>query len=163
MPDKGGGKKTPRFQISKAPPGIAEGRLCCFTVVIRPTLTRRVLRLALRAQSLCSCVQFCFLQNCPTQKAAPFPISKAPPGIAEGRLCCFNVGSGLRSHAQIRSIIGDEALNFRVRNGAGCTRLSMEANKVLVRARIFWDGGGGFGLSRALVQDLCMEGRNPLH
>ena len=41
-----------------------------------------------------------------------------------------NVGFGLRSHTYVCSIIGDEALNCRVRNGAGCTRLSMEANKV---------------------------------
>ena len=29
---------------------------------------------------------------------------------------------------KLRSIIGEEALNFRVRNGFGCTRFSLAAN-----------------------------------
>ena len=38
-----------------------------------------------------------------------------------------NLGIGLLSHVKMRSIMGDEALNFRVRNGIGCTRFSMDA------------------------------------
>ena len=39
-----------------------------------------------------------------------------------------NLGVDLLSHARIHSIMGDEALNYRVRNGVGCTRLSLDTN-----------------------------------
>ena len=39
------------------------------------------------------------------------------------------LGVDLLSHARVRSIMGDEALNYRVRNGVGCTRLSMDAKE----------------------------------
>ena len=41
-----------------------------------------------------------------------------------------NLGIGLLSHVKMRSIMGDEALNFRVRNGIGCTRFSMDAKEI---------------------------------
>ncbi len=40
-----------------------------------------------------------------------------------------NLGVDLLSHARIRSIMGDEALNYRVRNGVGCTRLSLDTKE----------------------------------
>ena len=40
-----------------------------------------------------------------------------------------NLGVDLLSHARIRSIMGDEALNYRVRNGVGCTRLSFDTKE----------------------------------
>ena len=36
----------------------------------------------------------------------------------------------LLSHVKVRSIMGDEALNFRVRNGIGCTRFSMDTKEI---------------------------------
>ena len=42
----------------------------------------------------------------------------------------FNLGSGLLSHTFICSIIGDKGLNFRVRNGTGCTPLSMATKEI---------------------------------
>ena len=41
-----------------------------------------------------------------------------------------NLGIGLLSHVKMRSIMGDEALNFRVRNGIGCTRFSMDTKEM---------------------------------
>ena len=41
-----------------------------------------------------------------------------------------NLGIGLLSHVKMRSIMGDEALNFRVRNGIGCTRFSMDTKEI---------------------------------
>ena len=41
-----------------------------------------------------------------------------------------NLGIGLLSHVKVRSIMGDEALNFRVRNGIGCTRFSMDTKEI---------------------------------
>ena len=38
-------------------------------------------------------------------------------------------GSGLLSHMTLCSIIGEEELNYRVRNGIGCTLFSMAAKK----------------------------------
>ena len=40
------------------------------------------------------------------------------------------LGIGLLSHVKVRSIMGDEALNFRVRNGIGCTRFSMDTKEI---------------------------------
>ena|GEM_PF-6065915 len=39
------------------------------------------------------------------------------------------LGGGLLSHMKICSIIGDKELNFRVRNGIGCTLFSMATKK----------------------------------
>ena len=41
-----------------------------------------------------------------------------------------NLGSDLLSHIFVCSIIGDKGLNFRVRNGTGCTPLSMAAKEI---------------------------------
>ena len=42
-----------------------------------------------------------------------------------------NSGVGLLSHIKdVCSIISDEELNFRVRNGIGCTLFSMAAKKI---------------------------------
>ncbi len=46
------------------------------------------------------------------------------------RGCGIYLGVDLLSHANIRSIMGDEALNFRVRNGFGCTRLSLDTKEI---------------------------------
>ena len=54
---------------------------------------------------------------------------QSAPGIISWGAFVINVGAGLRSHTRICSIIGDEGLNFRVRNGAGCAPFSMDANK----------------------------------
>ena len=51
---------------------------------------------------------------------------KAP----QGSLSKDNLGIGLLSHVKMRSIMGDEALNFRVRNGIGCTRFSMDTKEI---------------------------------
>ena len=40
-----------------------------------------------------------------------------------------NLGNDLLSHMKICSIIGEQELNFRVRNGIGCTLLSMVTKK----------------------------------
>ena len=40
------------------------------------------------------------------------------------------VDSGLLSHMTLCSIIGDGELNFRVRNGIGCTLSSMAINEI---------------------------------
>ena len=39
-------------------------------------------------------------------------------------------GSGLLSHMTLCSIIGDGELNFRVRNGVGCTLSSMATKEI---------------------------------
>ena len=64
-------------------------------------------------------------------------LSQLPKGVNTERLlrvkepfCTENLGIGLLSHARIRSIMGDEALNFRVRNGFGCTRFSMDTKEI---------------------------------
>ena len=41
-----------------------------------------------------------------------------------------DVVSGLLSHMTLCSIIGDGELNFRVRNGIGCTLSSMAINEI---------------------------------
>ena len=64
-------------------------------------------------------------------------LSQLPKGVNTERLllmkepfCKEDLGIGLLSHARIRSIMGDEALNFRVRNGIGCTRFSMDTKEI---------------------------------
>ena len=52
-----------------------------------------------------------------------------PPGPHDLGGWKKNLGVDLLSHARVRSIMGDEALNYRVRNGVGCTRLSMDAKE----------------------------------
>ena len=54
--------------------------------------------------------------------------SKKPLQILQGLK--KNAGIGLLSHVKMRSIMGDEALNFRVRNGIGCTRFSMDTKEI---------------------------------
>ena len=56
--------------------------------------------------------------------------SRKSPG-AERALRGFmnNLGNYLLSHMKICSIIGEKELNFRVRNGIGCTLLSMVTKK----------------------------------
>ena len=58
------------------------------------------------------------------------PRSRKSPG-AERALRGFmkNLGNYLLSHMKICSIIGEKELNFRVRNGIGCTLLSMVTKK----------------------------------
>ena len=56
------------------------------------------------------------------KKAGPFAL-----GAAKGPATIF--GSGLLSHMTLCSIIGEEELNYRVRNGIGCTLFSMAAKK----------------------------------
>ncbi len=41
-----------------------------------------------------------------------------------------NLGNYLLSHMKICSIIGEKELNFRVRNGIGCTRFSMDTKEI---------------------------------
>ena len=41
-----------------------------------------------------------------------------------------NLGIVLLSHVLMRCIMGDEALYFRVRNGIGCTRFSMDTKEI---------------------------------
>lgn len=58
---------------------------------------------------------------------APCVLKKKSPGV------------GLLSHELPRSIIGDGGLNFRVRNGIGCTPSSMDARTdSLVTVREGW-------------------------
>ena len=49
-------------------------------------------------------------------------------GAAKGFRAIF--GSGLLSHMTLCSIIGDGELNFRVRNGVGCTLSSMATKEI---------------------------------
>ena len=58
-------------------------------------------------------------------------------GAARGFRAIF--GSGLLSHMTLCSIIGDGELNFRVRNGVGCTLSSM-ATKEISRHLLKFDG-----------------------
>ena len=51
----------------------------------------------------------------------------------------ISAGIGLLSHARVRSIIGDGGLNFRVRNGIGCTPSSMDTSTN------FWSPSGKAG------------------
>ena len=56
---------------------------------------------------------------------------KRSPPRAESGEGGFRIifGSGLLSHMTLCSIIGEEELNYRVRNGIGCTLFSMAAKK----------------------------------
>ena len=54
---------------------------------------------------------------------------KAPALLAAGALRTI-FGSGLLSHMTLCSIIGDGELNFRVRNGVGCTLSSMATKEI---------------------------------
>ena len=59
------------------------------------------------------------------------PGTKKPPSRCElqgGLRTIF--GSGLLSHMTLCSIIGDGELNFRVRNGVGCTLSSMATKEI---------------------------------
>ena len=58
------------------------------------------------------------------------PDTRSPP-CAESGEGGFRIifGSGLLSHMTLCSIIGEEELNYRVRNGIGCTLFSMAAKK----------------------------------
>ena len=67
-----------------------------------------------------SCVFFAFSVRPKTQQ----------PRQDSCRGCGIYLGVDLLSHANIRSIMGDEALNFRVRNGFGCTRLSLDTKEI---------------------------------
>ena len=74
----------------------------------------------------------------------PFPLKQTTPnittrttkqtekplalGAARGFRAIF--GSGLLSHMTLCSIIGDGELNFRVRNGVGCTLSSMATKEI---------------------------------
>ena len=51
-------------------------------------------------------------------------------------------GSGLLSHMTLCSIIGDGELNFRVRNGVGCTLSSMATKEIL--SKYNYTGGRSF-------------------
>ena len=52
---------------------------------------------------------------------------KAGPSRWQQQRACNIFGSGLLSHMTLCSIIGEEELNCRVRNGIGCTLFSMAA------------------------------------
>ena len=54
---------------------------------------------------------------------------KKAPFAMKGALR-FYLGTGLLSHVKVRSIMGDEELNFRVRNGIGCTLFSMDTKEI---------------------------------
>lgn len=43
------------------------------------------------------------------------------------------LGGGLLSHDMDRSIIGDGELNYRVRNGVGCTLSSMATKEISIK------------------------------
>ena len=57
-------------------------------------------------------------------------MKKAPALEAAGAFRTI-FGSGLLSHMTLCSIIGDGELNFRVRNGVGCTLSSMATKEIL--------------------------------
>ena len=57
--------------------------------------------------------------------------AKSPGARKLDGACAKILGDDLLSHMMICSIIGDKELNCRVRNGIGCTLLSMAAKKSL--------------------------------
>ena len=57
-------------------------------------------------------------------------MKKAPAREAAGAFRTI-FGSGLLSHMTLCSIIGDGELNYRVRNGVGCTLSSMATKEIL--------------------------------
>ena len=82
------------------------------------------------------------MQGKPLQERQILPASAAALEIAGGfrakkrlrSIICSTeslkiLGGGLLSHMKICSIIGDKELNFRVRNGIGCTLFSMATKK----------------------------------
>ena len=61
---------------------------------------------------------------------ALFRAKKKDSGALSARRSLRKIlGGGLLSHMKICSIIGDKELNFRVRNGIGCTLFSMATKK----------------------------------
>ena len=78
--------------------------------------------------------------NIDDNSARPFPKTKKSPAergqkktpsrceLQGGLRTIF--GSGLLSHMTLCSIIGDGELNFRVRNGVGCTLSSMATKEI---------------------------------
>ena len=65
------------------------------------------------------------------RRARQHRADKRSPPCAESGEGGFRAifGSGLLSHMTLCSIIGEEELNYRVRNGIGCTLFSMAAKK----------------------------------
>ena len=57
-------------------------------------------------------------------------MKKVPAREAAGAFRAI-FGSGLLSHMTLCSIIGDGELNYRVRNGVGCTLSSMTTKEIL--------------------------------
>ena len=57
-------------------------------------------------------------------------IKKDPLALRAARGSRTLFGSGLLSHMTLCSIIGDGELNFRVRNGVGCTLSSMATKEI---------------------------------
>ena len=58
------------------------------------------------------------------------PYKKDPLALKAARGSRTIFGSGLLSHMTLCSIIGDGELNFRVRNGVGCTLSSMATKEI---------------------------------
>ncbi len=74
-------------------------------------------------------------QNCggevrPLGDRAGAPYKKDPLALKAARGSRTIFGSGLLSHMTLCSIIGDGELNFRVRNGVGCTLSSMATKEI---------------------------------
>ena len=57
--------------------------------------------------------------------------AKSPGARKLDGACAKILGGDLLSHMMLCSIIGDKELNCRVRNGIGCTLLSMATKKSL--------------------------------
>ena len=58
-------------------------------------------------------------------------ITKKAPALQAAGAFGAIFGSGLLSHMTLCSIIGDGELNYRVRNGVGCTLSSMATKEIL--------------------------------
>ena len=67
----------------------------------------------------------------PSRKGKSPDNAKSPGARKLDGACAKILGGDLLSHMMICSIIGDKELNCRVRNGIGCTLLSMAAKKSL--------------------------------
>ena len=64
------------------------------------------------------------------RRAGPLQGKKKDSGALSAQRSLRKIlGGGLLSHMKICSIIGDKELNFRVRNGIGCTLFSMATKK----------------------------------
>ena len=78
------------------------------------------------------------------------PIKKDPLALRAARGSRTIFGSGLLSHMTLCSIIGDGELNFRVRNGVGCTLSSMATKEIcqniLIREEGFFSKNKTHGL-----------------